>query len=123
MIINTNKTYEMTDILNFMSDLVANRISNGFKIDFEQEFYIRNCSNIENEIGETYMVTTNDVDSFLTYIEGDFNEYEDIIIWERLFEPGSIDDESFEMSKPEPVARFRANEDEEYHLEGIRFNL
>ena len=123
MIIDTNKKYKVQDILNFMSDLVSNRLSNGYKIDFEQSFYIRNCSSIEDKISETYIVATNDIESVLTYMEGDFDAYEDIFILERLFEPSQIDDVTFQKAKEVKIAKFKSNDDVTYSLEGFRFNL
>lgn len=124
MIIDTNKKYEMRDILGFMSDLIANRISNGYKIDFEQEFYIRNCTHIEDEIGETYMVTTGETVSILTYLEGDFDDPDkDILIVERHFESEAIDEETFPNVKVTPVAKFKTNYIGMYRLDGVSFNL
>lgn len=124
MIIDTNKKYEMQDILDFMSDLITNHLSNGYRIDFEQEFYIRNCTGIENEIGETYMVTRNHDESVLTYIKGDFDDLDqDILVVERHFELESIDDETFPKVNETVAAKFKTNYIGMYSLEGFRFNL
>lgn len=124
MIIDTDKQYEMRDVIDFMSDIVSCRIQNGAKIDFEQQFYIRNCSNIEDEIGETYMVTTDVTVSVLTYIKGDFDDPTgNIYILDRMFEAGAIDDETFKNEIELKVAEFKSNHDGTYSLKGIRFNL
>lgn len=125
MIIDTSKKYKSNDIMDFMSDIITYRLSDGYKIDFEQEFYIRNCSNIEDEIDGTFMVETNDTESVLTYIKGDFDDPTQnvVFIMERHFEPGTIDDESFSNTEETPVAKFKLYHDGTYRLEGIRFNL
>ena len=124
MIIDTNKQYKMRDIIDFMSDVVSCRIQNGAKIDFEQQFYIRNCSNIEDEIGETYMVTTDVTVSVLTYIKGDFDDPTgNIYILDRMFEAGAVDDETFKNEIELKVAEFKSNQDGTYSLKTFRFNL
>lgn len=124
MIIDTNKKYRMQDIVDFMSDIVASRLSNGYKIDFEQQFYIRNCTYLEDEIGETYMVTTGETVSILTYLEGDFNDYtQDIFISDRMFEAGTIGDDTFKNELGKKVAEFKSNQDGTYSLKKLRFNI
>lgn len=125
MIIDTNKGYKPNDIMDFMSDLVTNQLSNGYKIDFEQECYIRNCSHIEDEIGDPFMVTTNDKVSVLTYIKGDFDDPTQnvVFIMDRMFEAGTIDDDTFKNELERKVAKFKLNHDGTYRLEGISFNL
>lgn len=124
MIINTKKEYKASSIMNFMSDLVTSRLSDGYEIDFEQQFFIRNCSGIETVIGETYMVTTNYLESVVTYIVGDFDYCDqDIYIMERHFEPGAIDDITFQEAEETTVAKFTPNKNGIYSLKGIRFNL
>ena len=125
MIIDTNKKYKLDDILDFMSDIVSCRIQNGAKIDFDQQLYIRDCSNIENEIGETYMVTTDDKVSVLTYLKGDFDDPTQnvVLIMDRMFEAGTIDDETFKNELEKKVAKFKLDHDGTYHLEVIWFTL
>ena len=125
MIIDTNKKYKPNDILDFMSDIVSCYISNGSKIDFEQQFYIRSCTNIEDEIDETYMVTTDGKVSVLTYLKGDFDDHTQnvVFIMDRMFEAGTIDDDTFKNELERKVAKFKLNHDGTYRLEGISFNL
>ena len=125
MIIDTNKKYKPNDILDFMSDIISCHISNGSKIDFEQQFYIRNCTHLEDEIGETYMVTTDDKVSVLTYLNGDFDDPTQNVVFivDRMFEAGTIDDDTFKNELERKVAKFKLNQDGTYRLEGISFNL
>lgn len=125
MIIDTNKSYTQNDILDFMSDIVSCHISNGSKIDFEQQFYIRNCTSIEDEIDETYMVTTDGKISVLTYIKGDFDDPTQnvVFIMDRMFEAGTIDDDTFKNELEKKVAKFKLDNDGTYHLEGLSFSL
>lgn len=125
MIIDTNKNYKPSEIWDFMSDLIACRLSDGYKIDFEQEFVIRNCYAIDREIGESYVVVTNNLESVLTYIVGDLDDPTQNVafIAERHFNPKDIDDDTFSSSEEVQVAKFKLNQDGTYRLEGIRFNL
>lgn len=124
MIIKTNRKYNATNIMNLMSDLVATRLQDCYKIDFEQQLYIRDCSSIEKVINETYIVQTNYLESVVTYIVGDFDDPDgNILIMERHFEPGAIDDVTFPESKAVTVAKFQPNMDGTYSLKGFRFNL
>lgn len=125
MIIDTNKQYKLNDILDFMSDIVSCHISNGSKIDFEQQCYIRSCTHIEDEIGETYMVTTDGKVSVLTYIKGDpdYPTQNVVSIVDRMFEAGAIDDETFKNELELEVAKFKLNDDGTFRLEGIRHNI
>lgn len=122
MIISTKKEYKTSNILGLMSDLVASRLSDGYKIDFEQQLYIRDCSHIEDVIGETYTVQTNHLESVLTYIVCDFAD-QDICIMECHFEPEAIDDVSFLGAEKMVVACFKPNFDGTYSLKGIRLGL
>ena len=125
MIIDTNKKYELYDILEFMSDIVSYHISNGSKIDFEQQFYIRSCTHIEDEIGETYMVTTDGKVSVLTYLKGDF-DYPTVNVASivcRMFEAGTIDDDTFKNELELEVAKFKLNDDRTWRLEGLNLNI
>lgn len=122
--INTEKQYKPKDILGLMSDLITNRLSEGYWIDFEQQLYIRDCSHIEDVVGESYMVQTSYIESVVTYIVGDFdncNQY--VYIMERHFEPSAIDDETFNEVEEVPVAKFKPDQYGTYTLKGIRFNL
>ncbi len=125
MIIDTNKKYKLNDILDFMSDIVSCHISNGSKIDFEQQLYIRSCTSIEDEIGETYMVTTDSKVSVLTYLKGDFDYPTQNVgfIVERMFEAGAINDDTFKNELERKVAKFKLNDDGTYHLEGLNLNI
>lgn len=125
MIIDTNKKYKLDDILDFMSDIVSCHISNGSKIDFEQQLYIRSCTSIEDEIGETYMVTTDGKVSVLTYLKGDFDHPTQNVgfIVERMFEAGAIDDDTFNNELEKKVAKFKLNDDGTYRLEGLSLNI
>lgn len=52
MIIDTNKQYKLNDILDFMSDIISCHISNGSKIDFEQQWYIYTTKYIQCILGD-----------------------------------------------------------------------
>lgn len=125
MIIDTNKQYKPNDIPDFMSDIISYHVSKGSKIDFEQQCYIRNCTHIEDEIGETYMATTDGKVSVLTYIKGDFDypTVNVVSIVERMFEAGTIDDETFKNELESEVVKFKLNDDGTYHLEGLNLNI
>ena len=125
MIIDTNKKYKSNDILDFMSDIISYRIQNGSKIDFEQQLYIRDCTHLEDEIGETYMVTTDGKVSVLTYIKGYFEDstQNDVFIVDRMFEAGRLADETFKNELERKVAKFKLNHDWTYRLEGLSLNI
>lgn len=125
MIIDTNKQYKPDDIPDFMSDIISYHISKGSKIDFEQQCYIRSCTHIEDEIGETYMVTTDGKSSVLTYIKGDFDypTQNVVSIVDRMFEAWAIDDETFKNEFEREVAKFKLNDDGTWRLEGLNLNI
>lgn len=126
MIIDTNKKYKSaSSIMDFMSDLVTTRLQDGYKIDFGQQLSIRECClNVETMIGEVYMVTTNGLESVVTYMVGDFGYFDqDVYIMERHFEPDTIDDETCQKAEEKVVAKFTSNHDGTYSLKELRFNL
>lgn len=126
MIIDINKKYkDVSSVMDFMSDLVTSRLSDGYKIDFGQQIFIRECClNVETMIGEVYMVTTNDFESVVTYMVGDFGYFDqDVYIMERHFEQGAIEDEECKKAEEKIVAKFTSNHDGTYSLKEFRFNL
>lgn len=125
MIIDTDKKYKLDDIMDLMSGIVSCRISNGSKIDFKRQFYIRSCTSLEDEIGKTYMVTIEGNVSVLTYIKGDFDDptQNAVFIMDCMFEPGVIDDDTLKNGLKRRVAKFKLDNDGTYRLEGLSFNI
>lgn len=71
------------------------------------------------------MVTTDGKVSVLTYLKGDFDYPTQNVgfIVERMFEAGTIDDETFKNELERKVAKFKLNDDGTYRLEGLSLNI